>query len=332
MKTKANNASSSNQNNFTKLIAVAQKSDATVMITGATGTGKSTLAQQIHQASGRSQKPFIVVNLASLHEGTIESELFGHERGSFTGADQKRIGRLELAQGGTVFLDEIGELPLRLQARLLDFIQSRKITPVGSNREVQLDVRVIAATHRDIWVSAAKGEFREDLLHRLCVISIHLSSLKDRADDLGDLIHGCLDEFSKKISKPVYRLSSAVAEIFETYAWPGNLRELRNVIEYAVLVCEDAEITVADLPGTFTQRNSQVQNRDTAHFPYPIFATAEVPLTLNYQETLGRFEREYLEKALRRNAGRINRTAHQIGINKTTLLRRIKAYGIDVLQ
>ena len=302
-----------------------------MMITGATGTGKTSLAREIHLASERKAKPFIVVNLASLHEGTIESELFGHERGAFTGAEQRRVGRLELAQGGTVFLDEVGELPMRLQARLLDFIQSRKVTPVGSNRETQLDVRVIAATHRDIWAAVKKGEFREDLLHRLCVVSIDLTSLKDRVDELGDFIHAFVEEFAKRAGKPIYRLSLSVADVFETYEWPGNLRELKNVIEYAVLSCEGNEITLADLPDAFMQRTIKITSRQSTHFSYPLMGTAEVPLTLNYHETFTRFDREYLVQALRRNAGRINRTARQIGLNKTTLLRRIKAYGIDVL-
>ncbi len=315
-----------------KLIKIARNSDATVMITGATGTGKTSLARQIHLESERKSRPFVVVNLASIHEGTIESELFGHERGAFTGADQKRMGRLELAQGGTVFLDEIGELPLRLQARLLDFIQSRKVIPVGGNREVQLDVRVIAATHRDIWEAAARGEFREDLLHRLCVVSINLCPLSERGEELGDLVHGCLDEFAGRAGKLIYRISTAVAEVFESYDWPGNLRELRNVIEYAVLACEGTEITLADLPASFTRRTSRIELKKSTAFAYPIFGTVEMPLTLSYQDTISRLEREYFERALRRNGGRINRTAQQIGINKTTLLRRIKAYGIDVLQ
>jgi hypothetical protein len=319
------------QTQLERLKKMAQRSDATLMITGPTGTGKTSLARQIHLASERRNKPFIVVNLASLHEGTIESELFGHERGAFTGADQRRVGRLELAQGGTVFLDEVGELPMRLQARLLDFIQSRRVIPVGGNREVQLDVRVIAATHRDIWAAVEKGEFREDLLHRLCVISIELSALKERGEELGDLIHGFLDEFSQRAEKPVYRLSSAVAEFFETYDWPGNLRELKNVIEYSVLSCEGGEITLGDLPDSLIRRTARIELRQSAHFPYPIFGTAEVPLSMSYQETITRFDREYLTQALRRNAGRINRTARQIGMNKTTLLRRIKAYGIDVV-
>ena len=171
---------------------IACNSNSTVLITGDTGTGKTHLASMIHNNSTKKGKPFVVVNLATLHEGTLESELFGHEKGSFTGAEHKRIGRLEAAQGGTVFLDEIGELSPRLQSRLLEFLNSKTIVPVGSNRELQLDVRVIAATHKNLQVAVKNKEFREDLFHRLRVISLKLLPLRERYEEFDGIVHDCL--------------------------------------------------------------------------------------------------------------------------------------------
>lgn len=310
---------------LSKLFHMATQFDSTVLITGPTGTGKSTLAKQIHLHSKRRSKPFICVNLATLHEGVLESELFGHEKGAFTGADQKRVGKLELAQGGTVFLDEVSELPPRLQARLLEFLQSRTLCPVGSNKEVCLDVRIIAATHKNLERAVARNEFREDLFHRLRVISVPMKSLKERCDEFDSLIHDCLKDVSSKTGRTIFRITPPVAEKFETYSWPGNLRELRNVLEYAVISSAGNEISVSDLPYWFL--NSQ--GEDTKNLDSAILGLAEVPLSLNYQETFERFEKEYLQRALSRYRGRINRTARETGINKTTLIRRLRAYGIS---
>jgi len=311
---------------LSKLFKIACQSDTTVLLTGRTGTGKTSLARQIHNHSKRRSGPFVSVNLATLHEGVLESELFGHERGAFTGAERKRNGRLELAEGGTVFLDEVGELSPRMQARLLEFLQSRTVSPVGSNREVQLNVRVIAATHKNLTQAVTKGDFREDLFHRLRVISISLKPLRERSDEFDSLIHTCLQEVCSVSGRSILRLSEAVAEKFETYEWPGNIRELRNVLEFATLSCDGSEIGLDDLPLWLQQTSSSVQDdiiKDSA-----VLGVAEVPLTLNFQATLERFEKEYLQRALSRNGGRVNRTARQIGINKATLIRRIRAYAL----
>lgn len=305
-----------------KQIQLAERSEVNVLITGPTGSGKSRLAREIHEAGPRAGKPFVTVNLATLHEGTFESELFGHERGAFTGADQRRVGRIEAAQGGTLFLDEIGELPSRLQARLLEFLQSRKITPVGGNREIQVNVRVIAATHRDLPKAVAAREFREDLFHRLRVLTIGLASLKDRPDDFDGLVHGVLEELSAASGRSLLRISEEVAASLESHEWPGNLRELRNVLEYAVLASEGPEITSADLPSWF--REPAFPERVTPG----ALGVAETPLTLDFHRTLADFEKDYLRRALQRFRGRVNLTARQIGMNKTTLIRRMRVYGL----
>ncbi len=311
---------------LSKLFNIAAQSDATVLITGSTGTGKTTLAKKIHSQSKRSREAFVSVNLATLNEGLLESELFGHERGSFTGADRKRSGKLELAHRGTVFLDEVGELSPRMQARLLEFLHSKVISPVGSNQDIHLDVRIVAATHRNLAQSVARGEFREDLFHRLRVISFPLKPLKERVDELDELIHCSLAEVGQFYRKSIFKLSPAVAERFESYSWPGNIRELRNVLEYAVLACETGEIQLEDLPAWMQVESSPIPMESV----HAVLGVAEVSLSLDFQDTLVRFEKEYLRRALSRNGGRINRTARQIGVNKTTLLRRIRAYGMNL--
>lgn len=331
------NAFSMKQTEIENLVQMAYRSDAHVLITGATGTGKSLLARRIHDNSVRKHKPFIAINLATLHEGTFESELFGHEKGAFTGADCKRQGRLELAQGGTVFLDEVGELSLKSQARLLEFLQSRTIVPIGGGRETKLNVRVIAATHRDLTLAVARGEFREDLFHRICVIPIRLQSLADRHEDFDSIVHECLADLCKSMSKSmenaVLKISEEVAVRLENYNWPGNFRELRNVLEFAICSCRGREIGIRDLPPWFSHptwtTSTQVVVDRSMQGSVAVLGVAELPLTLDYQDSLSRFEQEYLKRALKRFRGRLNQTAQQIGMSKTTLIRRLRAYRID---
>lgn len=313
---------------LTRLFKIASESDATVLITGPTGTGKTTLAKLVHDSSKRKFGPFVTVNLASLHEGVLESELFGHEKGAFTGAEQRRVGKLELAHGGTVFLDEVSELSGRLQARLLEFLQSRTICPVGSNREVKLDVRVIAATHRDLVKEVQRNSFREDLFHRLRVVSIPLKSLQERDEEFDTIVHDCLRSVAAQCDRSILRISSEVAELFEAYPWPGNVRELRNALEYAVLAAEGQEICVEDLPFWLMAYASPIVGNEEKMSEVPVLGVAEVPLTLNYTKVMADFEKDYLERALTRFKGRISRTSREIGINKSTLIRRMRFYGI----
>jgi transcriptional regulator with PAS, ATPase and Fis domain len=336
-----------------KLFELASRGESTVLLTGETGTGKTYLAKKIHDSSRRALKPFVVVNLATLHGGTLESELFGHERGSFTGADSRRVGKLEMAQGGTVFLDEVGELSLSLQARLLEFLQFRTISPVGSNRVIQLDVRVIAATHRDLEKAVQKGVFREDLFHRLRVISIPMKSLRCRLGEFNELLTSTLEEFSRSSGRAVRGISGEVAEIFQNYAWPGNFRELRNVIEYGVQSAEGMEIQVHDLPLWLLEAVNAVGLSESSERAVirpqpsvwgldeyssgalepkgslvPDLGVLSLPLVLNYRLSKIQFEKEFLKRALVKNGGRINQTARQIGVNKSTLIRRMQHLGL----
>lgn len=312
---------------------LALQSTANVLITGATGTGKSLIARQIHEASSRAGRPFITVNLASVHEGTLESELFGHERGAFTGADVKKTGRLELANGGTLFLDEIGELTPRLQARLLEFLQSKTVVPVGGIREIKLDVRILSATHRDLEKEIFENKFREDLFHRLRVIHLHLRPLAERIEDLDEIVHSCLNEISQNMKRKILSISEATASLFEEYTWPGNIRELRNVLEYGVIACEGDKIKNHHLPTWFIKRiemirmNTNQSSEMNMDLEAPL-GRVEFPISSNYHEMLVRFEKEFLRRALNHGRGRIGQTAKMIGVSKSTLARRVQAFGL----
>ncbi len=288
------------------------KSDATVLIRGESGVGKELVAHSIHYNSPRAGGPFIRVSCAALPESIIESELFGHEKGAFTGALQQRRGRFELAHGGTIFLDEIGDLSPHTQVRLLRVLQEREFERVGGNQTIKVDVRVIAATNRDLEKLMEEGKFRQDLYYRLNVFPIHIPPLRERRTDIPDLANFFVEKYSKANGKFVRRLSTPAIDMLMSYHWPGNVRELENVIERAVLLTTDDVIHGHHLP--------------------PTLQTAEAsntPMSGTLEATLAQVEKEMLVEALKKNRGNKAAAARELGITERIMGLRVKHYGID---
>jgi formate hydrogenlyase transcriptional activator len=287
--------------------------DSTVLIFGETGTGKELIARSIHKRSKRSQKAFIAVNCAATPPSLIASELFGHEKGAFTGAAQRRLGRFESADGGTIFLDEVGELPLETQIALLRVLQDKKIERVGSSRSISVDIRVLAATNRDLSAAIVAGTFRQDLFYRLNVVPIEIPSLRERKDDIPLLVEYLIDRYSHKTGKKIRRMERKTLELFETYDWPGNIRELQNVVERAVILNDGDIFSVEE---TWLRRRPQKLTGPTVPFA----------------DDLSRRERELIEAALKESKGQVSGpsgAAAQLGIPRQTLDSRIKALGVD---
>ncbi len=237
-----------------KMIAKVAPTDSTVLILGETGTGKELVARAVHDGSTRAGKPFVAINCGALPESLIESELFGHTKGAFTGADDHRVGLFEVATGGTIFLDEIGELPKSMQAKLLRVLESREIRRVGENKTVKVDVRVVCATHRNLEEMVADEEFREDLMYRINTFEIHLPALRERVDDIPQLAAHLLRRFRPGGKGFDHELSSDAVEALKTHVWPGNVRELANVIEHATILCDSGPIGAGHLPQHFNRR------------------------------------------------------------------------------
>lgn len=290
--------------------------EGTVLILGSTGTGKTHLAREIHKRSQRNRKPFVSVNLGTLNENLFESELFGHEKGAFSGAHQSRVGKFEAAQGGTIFLDEIGELTLSMQTRLLDLIYTKTLSPVGSNRVVNLDVRIIAATNRNLKEMVKKGEFREDLFFRLNIFSTRLPDISKDPEQLQTWILRFLREHQTS-SGDVYSLSQCALRKLLEHSWPGNLRELRNCIEYAVTMANGPLITANDLP-IYTDQSADTDPGTHTCFP------------LLFHQAKAEFEETFLRAMLSRFNGKINKTARETQISKVTLIEKIRRYQIDI--
>ena len=288
-------------------------SDSTVLILGETGTGKELIARAIHKRSNRGERAFIGVNCAAIPASLIASELFGHERGAFTGATQRRLGRFESANGGTIFLDEVGDLPPEIQIALLRVLQEREIERVGSNRPIPVDVRVLAATHRDLNALVAEGKFRQDLLYRLNVVPIEMPSLRDRAPDIPLLVEYFIDRFGKKAGKKFRTIDRKTLKLFQAYGWPGNVRELQNVIERAVILSDGDTFSVDE---TWLKREP------------PQVASPRVALN----GALLRQEKEMIEAALAESHGRISGptgAAANLGLPTRTLDSKIKRLGIN---
>ncbi|AEH45663.1 two component, sigma54 specific, transcriptional regulator, Fis family [Thermodesulfatator indicus DSM 15286] len=280
------------------------KSKATVLITGESGTGKEVLARFIHENSDRARGPFIAINCAALPEHLLESELFGYEKGAFSGAFTRKLGKFELANGGTILLDEITEMPLSLQAKLLRVLQEGEVDRLGGAYPVKIDVRVIATTNRDVQALVSQGKFREDLYFRLNVIPVEIPPLRERPEDVRLLAQKFCEEFSQKYNRPVKGFADGVLEKLSQYPWPGNVRELRNLIERAVLLAQGTWITLKDI------------------FPKPLGAKGQdMPL-----KPLREVEREMIMKALRAANGNRTRAAEILGISVRTLRNKLQIY------
>ena len=283
---------------------------ATVLILGESGTGKELLARAIHNLSNRRDRPLVKVNCAALPSNLIESELFGHEKGSFTGAFARKIGRFELAHGGTIFLDEIGELPLELQVKLLRVLQEQEFERIGGSETIRVDSRVIAATNRDLKRAAASGDFREDLYYRLNVFPVVLPPLRQRQDDIPLLVRAFTNRFAKRFGKTIDSIPNGVMEAFQSYSWPGNIRELQNVIERAVIVARGAVLHVDE--------------------PLDAAATETAPLE-HAKSTLEEVERRHITRTLEEANWKISGeggAAEILGLNPSTLRARMRKLGI----
>jgi DNA-binding NtrC family response regulator len=295
---------------------------ATVLIEGESGTGKEVVAHTIHQLSGRPASKFVIVHCAALSAQLLESELFGHEKGAFTGAAQRRLGRFEQADGGTIFLDEIGEIDAATQVKLLRVLSERTIERVGSNTPIKIDVRVIAATNKNLRTLVEKGDFREDLFFRLNVIKIDMPPLRERGEDVILLAAAFLQEFAKENQKAVQHLSDQALRLLRHYRWPGNVRELRTVIEHGVVMCNGSEIGVEHLP-QFLHIAPRVESTKS------LFATKESQKGLASMDdlNLNALEQRVIQQALTRADGNRTEAAELLGISRRTLQRKLKEYG-----
>lgn len=294
-----------------EMIKKVAPSKASVLITGESGVGKEVVADAIHKLSPRKDKQCIKVHCAALSENLLESELFGHEKGAFTGADNLVKGRFELAHGSTIFLDEIGEINQNVQIKILRVLQEKSFERVGGQETINVDVRIIAATNRVLEDEVKKGTFREDLYYRLNVIHIHIPPLRERKDDIPLLISNFLEEFSKENGKIITGIDSRAKNAMFNYNWPGNIRELRNCIESAVVMCSTDKITFEDLPPTVSK------------------AASDVSIMIPSSSTLEEAEKIIILQALAANKNNKSKTAEHLGIGRKTLHRKLEEYGIE---
>ena len=302
---------------FEKVQTIAAARAATVLILGESGTGKELIAKANHQLSPRAKQPMVTVHCAALSPTLLESELFGHEKGSFTGAHERRIGRFEEANGGTLFLDELGEIDASTQVKLLRFLGERTFERVGSNKTLSSDVRVLAATNKNLAELVKAGTFREDLYFRLKGVEVKLPALRERRSDIPLLANAFMREFSKENQKPVREIAPEAMEVLMTYSWPGNVRELRAAIEGAVVLCRGEKITPRDLP-------ENVRNLDAG-------LTGAGPGLFLPAETVKEAEKQLIIRALKEADGNRTVAARRIGMSRRTLHRKLHEYGLENL-
>lgn len=293
-----------------KTVARVSRTGASVLIRGESGTGKEMVARTIHERSVRGDRAFVAVNCAAIPESLLESELFGHEKGAFTGAITRRIGRFERASGGTIFLDEIGDMSLPLQAKILRAVQEREIERIGGNGPIPIDVRLLAATHRDLEQEVELGRFRQDLYYRLAVVTVQLPSLRERGDDIRLLAEHYLAYYVREYGRTLRFISRDALHALRCYHWPGNVRQLRNVIESAVLLADGDTLLTVHLPDELHARAAGPAQEPGSLLP------------------LMELERRHIQRVLHASGGRLNLAAELLGIHRNTLRRKIAEYGI----
>lgn len=311
-----------------QILPMIAQSDSSVLITGDTGTGKDLLAEAIHQASQRAKGPFIKVNCGALPETLMESELFGHQKGAFTGAIENKPGRFQLAHNGTLYLTEIGDLPLPLQVKLLTFLDDRVIYPLGSTRGFQANVRVVAATHRNLETMVHEGRFRQDLLFRLNVVRLHMPPLRQRQGDVRLLLDHFLNALTEGTQKPVKGFSPKALQVLLEYVYPGNVRELKNITEYALNVCQEEFIAPGHLPAYLTEARTEKVRLPSAEY----HGATGVPATMDGPEPAldwGGMERRMIMEALVRASGRKSKAAEILGWGRSTLWRKMKHHRLS---
>lgn len=297
------------------------KTRSTVLILGESGTGKELIARALHTLSGRNGK-LVPVNCGAIPEDILESELFGHEKGSFTGAISNRVGRFQLADGGTIFLDEIAEMSPKLQVKLLRVLQERKVDPVGSTRSIDVDVRVVAATNKDLAEEVKAGRFREDLFYRLQVVPVNLPALRERGDDVRHLAQYFLTRQAEETGRPNLTFSQSALELMTSYRWPGNVRELENVVERLAILSDGDVIEPSHLPEYITEEAGMPQ----------AFALSDLTLPscgVNFNELVDSYESKLISSALSQTGGNKKAAAKLLGLNRTTLVEKIKKKGLE---
>ena len=307
------------------LIPLMAHTEASVLITGETGTGKDKVAEAIHKRSSRASKPFIKINCGALPESLLESELFGYVKGAFTGAVKDKPGMFRLAQGGTLFLTEIGDMPLPLQVKLLSVLDDREFFPLGGEKKIKVDVRIIAATHRPLKERVAAGEFREDLYYRLNVLHLHLPPLRERETDTRFLLNHFLRLFAERTGNNIKSLSDETLALLMDYSYPGNIRELRNIIEYCVNICQSRRIEVEHLPKYLFGRKLEPRPE-----PEPVALVAEIPVapTSNAGKDWLSIEKDLIIETLTKTRGNRSKAAEILGWGRTTLWRKLKSHGL----
>lgn len=312
------------------LIPVLAQTDASILISGQTGTGKDMLAEAIHKRSKRSRHPFIKVNCGALPESLLESELFGHVRGAFTGAVKDKPGMFRLAQEGTIFLTEIGDLPLPLQVKLLSVLDDKEFFPVGGSHKVKVDVRIIAATHRSLRELVSQGRFREDLFYRLNVLRLYLPELKERDGDIRLLLDHFFREISANLDKKIKGFNPKTIELLTSYPYPGNVRELRNIVEYAVNMCQGKLIRPDNLPQYMFNSFPNIEKQTkTEEQRFESSKNVSIPVTVSSQQGgWSDIERELILDALKRSRGNRSKAARMLGWGRTTLWRKINRHGL----